>query len=53
MNTYQHKETNDIVTLTEYTATNKYGNRLLWVKCSNGKLVEIWESNLKKYFTEI
>ena len=43
----------DKVTLLENTATNKYGNKLLWVKCENGAIVSIWETEFKNNFTAI
>lgn len=42
----------DIVTLLPNTATNIYGNKLLWVKRQNGSITSIWEHDFNSQFKE-
>lgn len=43
----------DVVTLLPETATNKYQNKLLWVRCANGAVTSLWESEFKRDFHQI
>ncbi len=51
MNTYTNNQ-GDTVELLEKTATNKYGNKLLWVRCVNGAVVSIFEKQFNNEFTK-
>ena len=43
----------DKVELTNKTATNSNGTKLLWVKCENGAIVSIFENEFKKQFNKL
>ena len=43
----------DIIELTSSSATNCYGNKLLWVRCANGNIVSVSEDNFHAEFTPV
>ncbi len=48
--TYFKNNEGDTVELLKKTVTNKYGNKLLWVRCCNGAIVSIFENDFKSQF---
>jgi len=44
---------NNVVTLTENKAVNKFGDVLLWVRCENNKIISIWEKDFLRDFKEL
>jgi len=50
---YQHKTEKAVVTLLPKTATNKYGNKLLWIRLENGNTVSMFESKFKEEFKKV
>ena len=49
MKLYKNKA-GHLVTLTRKTATNKGGDKLLWVRCENGTVCSIWEKEFAAQF---